>query len=488
MAQPSHKTILRHPLASKRYLIGFANPSEDGEKPEVFELLCRYEAKGPIGKGTYGFVCSARDSNLVESYNELSPTEMEEEESDLTPEERFDDFTLVAVKKICRIFESNQPRMWLCAAREIELMMTLNHPNVMSCSDFFIPLGGVDAMTYESILRLRQTFESVYLVMKKMDYTLREVLDANEIPEDENDPDSEPMKCPKTKMVLHPLSKEYRQFILYQILNGVGYLHRCCVIHRDLKPENIILDRNYTTCITDFGQGRKVGGVGSFETVLDTCTQWYAAPETLTIAMNDASNTGFIDNASFHNMDVWSIGCIAAELLIGRPLFPSSMGGVQQLRSILEVLGKPTDADVNAIFESRDDKTKISFQNELKSLLNHYTGYTTTLDTVLKSPLESEEVDPSEVSMIKSCLEWDPKKRITIAEALASPFFTEAGYTPEIEAQGDAPPTVDSFVRAEDISDAASGRNFLWSLFVRQHPEVGEMWKKLEAKHNAEHI
>eukprot|EP00796_Vickermania_ingenoplastis_P004290 gene4290-3106_t len=483
MSQTTHRTLLRHPLASKRYLIQFVDSSGESEKTEVFELLSRYEAHGPIGQGTYGFVCAARDINLVEEY-QASGRDGPIDEEEMSPEEMYDEYTLVAVKKLCRLFESNQPRMWLCAAREIQLMMTLNHPNVMSCSDFFIPLGGVDTMNYETILRLRQTFDSVYIVMKKMDYTLREVLDANTTPEDEDDEGSNPKTCPTTKLVLHPLSKEYRQYILYQILNGVGYLHKCRVIHRDLKPENIILDRNYTTCITDFGQGRKVGGVESFQTVLDTCTQWYAAPETLTLNMTEAANTGFLDSDSFHNMDVWSIGCIAAEMLIGRPLFRSPFGGAQQLRAILEVLGKPSEADVASILEYRDDNTKIMFQRELNKLLRGIPESPSNLDRILRSPLDSEEVDRDEVSMIKSCLEWDPRRRITIAEALSSPFFTSEGYDPEIK--GSITEQEAYSVRPSDISDAARGRQFLWSLFVRQHPEVGELWRKLEQKHNEE--
>lgn len=471
--QASLRTLLRHPLASKRYVITFSDGTGES-KNEVFELLSRYEAHGPLGMGTYGFVCAARDFNLVEEYQSvLHP----QEEGDMSPEEMYDEYTLVAVKKLCHLFESNQPRMWLCAAREIQLMLNLKHPNVISCTDFFIPLGGVDMMTYESINRLRQNFESVYIVMKKMDYTLREVLDASAIPEEQGGPRT----CPKTKLALHPLTKEYRKYILYQILNGVGYLHHCRIIHRDLKPENIILDRNYTTCITDFGQGKKVGGVESFQTVLDTCTQWYAAPETLTIAMTN-SGVGFIDNDSYHNMDVWSIGCIAAEMLIGRPLFYSaSFGGVQQLRAILDLLGKPSDSDLNSLLEYRDDCTKIMFNQELQKLLSGFSS-TTNIDGILRSPLADEEVDVHEVEMIKACLEWDPRRRITIAAALASPFFTEEGYDPNIIG---CDQSIEGYaVRQDDISDAMSGRNFLWGLFVQQHPEVGELWRKLEMKQN----
>lgn len=476
------KTLLRHPLASKRYLIDFAD-SSGGKKVEVFDLLCRYEAHLPIARGVYGFVCAARDLHLVDNFNEEKPVPPEDSE-EMTPEEYFDDCTLVAVKKLCRLFENNQPRLWLCATREVQLMLTLTHPNVMSCTDFFIPLCEVTELTFEKIVHLSRSFENVYIVMKKMDYTLREVQEACVLPSDPANEDSEFQRCSLTNMVLHPVSKEYRRHILYQILSGVGYLHHCRVIHRDLKPENIMLDRNYNTCITDFGQGKKLENQDSFETVLDTCTQWYAAPETLTISATESSHIGFIDNESFHHVDIWSIGCIAAELLIGRPLFLSHPGGVQQLRSILDVLGHPSAADVEAILEYRDEQSRPMFQKEINRWIQQsHASSPSIIDSLLASPLD-EELDHNEIKMIKSCLEWDPKKRITIDDALSNPFFVSAGYNPTTEGKMDVSP--DDFVRADDILDAESGRKFLWSLFLRQHPEVGEMWKNLEQKHNQE--
>lgn len=488
MSQLTHRTLLRHPLASKRYLISF--PGEE-DKVEVFDLLCRYEAHGPIARGTFGYVCAARDSHLVEEYNASSALGVEGDNSEenegegMTPEERYDNFTLVAVKKIPRIFENNQYRIWLCATREIQLMMTLHHPNVLGCTDFFIPLSEADSMSYEKMENLRRTFENVYIVLKKIDYTLREVLAAAVVHEVEDDESSPEKCCPLTKSVLHPLPREYRQFIMYQILKGVGHLHKCRVIHRDLKPENILLDRNYATYITDFGQGKKLGPSESFQTVLDTCTQWYAAPETLTISsLPKGNNLGVIDYASFHHVDVWSIGCLAAELLIGRPLFVSTAGGRQQFQSILEVLGSPTSEDIASILEYRDEETRVAYLGVLKSCSQTMRNIPGKLDDILKSPIDSEEVDSDEVAMIKGCLEWDPKKRIRISDALDSPYFTESGYEKDPEDPADSPQPFDSLVKEEDILDARKGREFLWSLFVRQHPEVGELCKKLEKCHN----
>jgi serine/threonine protein kinase len=576
MSQAPLSTILRHPLASKRCMMIFNANGE--ETMEIFELLSRYEAVSPIGQGTYGFVCSARDNDLVEAF-QVNPPE-EYEEPSLSPEDReeiYDTATLVAVKKLRQLFEHNQPRMWLCATREIQLMMAFQHDNVISATDFFIPLGGVEMMTYESILNLQCSFDSVYVVMKKMDYTLREVLDSTEVTEEELDPDyaalwkrlnslmkttneehhnataaaaeagtnsdvaekvgetqtqtytttvacasvdgsagdavvltkttaedelhvetpapqenngASPLSgiyCPITGLHIHALTKDYRKFILYQIFRGVGYLHLCPVIHRDLKPENIMLDRSYGTRITDFGQGRDVGvnTASDYEqTMLDNCTQWYAAPETLTVAIN--SPVGFIDHESFHGVDVWSIGCIAAEMLIGRPLFyTAAMGGKAQLLSIFRVLGEPSQKAIESIADYRDKDTKEFFINSIKKLIKTAPPSTTlqfTLDDLLRSPFGDEDED--ERRLIMDCLCWDPRDRITIQAALQNPYFTKDKYDPTIDPD-DTAKRVPS-VRPEDISEPVSGRAFLWNLFLERHPEVGELWKSLVAKHDKE--
>ncbi|KAK7195177.1 protein kinase [Novymonas esmeraldas] len=559
--QPPLSTILRHPLASKRCMMVFHQNGE--ETLELFELLSRYEGVGPIGQGTYGFVCSARDNDLVETFQVEPPEEYED--TTLTPEEReemYDTYTLVAVKKLRQLFEHNQPRMWLCATREIQLMMAFQHDNVMSATDFFIPLGGVDMMTYDSILHLQRTFDSVYVVMKKMDYTLREVLDSSTVTaaelapgyetwwrrlamlvaesaeavdssavpasrlkaEAEAEAEAAPAQsvdtcdavvaqddpltvpavedtaaaaedgdaaaavcCPLTKVGLHPLTRDYRKFILYQVLRGVGYLHLCPVIHRDLKPENIMLDRSYGTRITDFGQGRDVGlnaTTDYVQTVLDNCTQWYAAPETLTVAIN--APMGFIDHDSFHGVDVWSIGCIAAELLIGRPIFyTTSMGGKHQLLTIFRALGEPSARAIESIAEYRDTDTKELFIHSIKKLVKtapRSSTVTPALAELLRSPFGDEDED--EVQLILDCLRWDPRERITIQAALRSPFFIKDGYDPVIDTD-DTAKRVPS-VRPEDILEPVSGRAFLWNLFLQRHPEVKELWTSLVAKREEE--
>ncbi|CCW61871.1 unnamed protein product [Phytomonas sp. EM1] len=663
-------TTLSHALSSARSTLVFQHP--DGEEFRVvFDVLFRYEVVGPIGYGTYGCVCSAWDRNRVKEFELNPPAEYIAVETAEEREALYDAATHVAIKKLSTLFEFNQPRMWLCASREIQLMMAFKHVNVLSAIDFFIPLGNVDGLTYESMQRLRNTFDSVYVVMNKMDYSLREVLDSafitvaeaspeymemllrssehdatpvlscettpklskssafsdainaentaeepnnslskvirssedfggdkrdgklslqairehilsgafesselyNQIrkfsrstrqmlmkicssrliprstsegvddwgceggwqeiglnpprrastPSSENParegadlagksltPEKEPLKSgvgktpettgkkspwvprtpsgqnlcfPGTGLPLHPLSKDYRKFILYQIFRGVGYLHRCPVMHRDLKPENILVDYNYNTCITDFGQGRDVGVNKSerVHTMLGNCSQWYAAPDTL-ILSTDTVKTGFVDNEFFHAIDVWSIGCIAAEMLIGYPLFyNSSMSSVGHLVAVVETLGEPSCESVCAILDRRYESDKESFLYVIECIRVLLKGRQSILKHLLKSPFGDETED--EVQLIMSCLVWNPQDRITIQKALESPYFIDDGYEPVIDPKDTAKQV--AVVRQEEVSDTASGRAFLWNLFTKRHPEVNELWNILEEHHKA---
>ncbi|EAN91721.1 putative protein kinase [Trypanosoma cruzi] len=511
-------TICRHPLASKRFMIVFRN-DEGEELPEIFELRTRYEAIAPIAKGAYGFVCAATDNDLVENFH-MSPPE-EYNDPSLSKEERLDIYeshTTVAVKKLRQLFEQNRPRMWLCATREIQLMMAFKHENVMSALDFFIPLGDCERMTYESVEYLRHNFDSVYIVMKKMEYTLREVLESSVFTttdtQDEGGKQSNGKitssagtekhddgahddinkstarrneriaRCPQTHLVLHPLARDYRMFILYQLLRGVGYMHLCLVIHRDIKPENIMLDRNYNTRVCDFGQGRDAVATeldGVLQTFLDNCTQWYAAPETLTLA-NVSSPSGFVDQKTLHAADVWSIGCIAAEMLIGRPLFYCRhRGGVGQLNAIMGVLGKLPEEAAERILQQRDEDTQKLFESVMRREMQQHLHKSSTLRSLLQSPYG--DVDEEEIRLIERLLCYDPSQRITIQEALQSNYFINEGYEPVIDPDDTA--THVRAVEAKEVVDAVRGRRFLWSLFLKHHPEVEELMRVLEIRRNS---
>jgi mitogen-activated protein kinase 15 len=108
----------------------------------------------------------------------------------------------------------------------------------------------------------------------------------------------------------------HNRYIMYQICKGMKYLHSADVIHRDLKPSNILINSDCSLKICDFGLARSMAADSPDKDVVMTeevATRWYRAPEVLL-----GSQT--YDKSA----DVWSVGCILGELLLGKPLFPGN--------------------------------------------------------------------------------------------------------------------------------------------------------------------
>merc|ERR1719464_166703 len=183
--------------------------------------------------------------------------------------------------------------------REIKLLMHFNHQDIISLIDV-IPCDSTDI----------DTFNDVYLIMPKMETTLAKVIRSRQ-----------------------KLTDRHFQFFMYQMLRGLAYMHSANVIHRDLKPENILI--NGADCnvkITDFGLARGVCKDENIEKPTEyVVTRWYRSPEVMCSA-------GFYDES----VDIWSLGCIFAELILRRPLFPGQ-NYLDQLKIIFEVMGTPKD-------------------------------------------------------------------------------------------------------------------------------------------------
>lgn len=200
----------------------------------------------------------------------------------------------VAVKKIARAFDCliDAKR----SLREIKLLRSLKHENIISIIDMFLP---------ES-----RNFEDIYIVQEFMETDLHKVIQSNQT-----------------------LTKDHHQYFIYQILIGVDYLHRSNVVHRDLKPANVLVNMNCDIKICDFGLGRVC-----WNEQLDlsdyVVTRWWRAPEVV-----------LLPSAYSSAVDIWSIGCILAELLGRKPIF-RGRDHVDQLKTIFQVLGAPSDFDL----------------------------------------------------------------------------------------------------------------------------------------------
>ena len=129
------------------------------------------------------------------------------------------------------------------------------------------------------------------------------------------------------------LTPDHFKVFLYQLLRGLAFIHSTGVLHRDLKPKNILANSNCKLKICDFGLARPyLPDTHSCTAWTDyVATRWYRAPELC----------GCMYGAYSQAVDVWGIGCLFAEMLLGKPLFPGR-DTVSQLQLITDLLGKPT--------------------------------------------------------------------------------------------------------------------------------------------------
>jgi len=140
------------------------------------------------------------------------------------------------------------------------------------------------------------------------------------------------------------LTNEHVQYFTYQILRGMKYVHSASVIHRDLKPGNLLVNSDCELKICDFGLSRGFDSAAEDGTTPMTeyvATRWYRAPEIM-LALRRYGTA----------IDVWSIGCILAELLLGRPLFKGK-DYVDQLNKILDILGTPSNDVLKRVASER---------------------------------------------------------------------------------------------------------------------------------------
>ncbi|XP_068110105.1 mitogen-activated protein kinase 12-like [Hyperolius riggenbachi] len=261
----------------------------------------------------------------------------------------------VAIKKLLRPFQSlvHAKR----AYRELRLLKHMNHENVISLLNVFTPDDSLE------------TFQTFYLVMPFIPLDLARLLK------------------------LQKLNRSLIAYLLYQILRGLQYIHSAGVVHRDLKPSNIGVNENYEIKILDFGLARQ----SESEMTGYVVTRWYRAPE-------------IILNWMHYNqtVDIWSVGCIMAEMITGRVLFP---GGdyFDELNKIIEVIGSPQPSLINKM-ESKHA------QDYLKML-------------PAKQKKNFKELFPTmsalEIDLLEKMLELDPEKRLSALQCLAHPYLEE---------------------------------------------------------------
>lgn len=260
---------------------------------------------------------------------------------------------IIALKKIR--LEAEDEGIPSTAIREISLLKELQHANIVRLYDVV------------------HTEKKLTLVFEYLDQDLKQYLDHCE----------------------GGLETGILKSFLYQLLRGVGYCHHHRVLHRDLKPQNLLINREGELKLADFGLARAFGiPVRSY--THEVVTLWYRSPDVLMGSRKYSTP-----------VDIWSIGCIFAEMSSGRPLFPGTSES-DQLHRIFSSLGTPTEdmyAGLVDLPEYRPD----------------FKIYPTPDNLAFLSP----KLDTLGVELLSLMLKYDPSQRIDAKTALDHPYFDE---------------------------------------------------------------
>ncbi|KAK9411314.1 serine/threonine-protein kinase ICK [Crotalus adamanteus] len=256
---------------------------------------------------------------------------------------------LIAIKRMKRKFYSWEECMNL---REVKSLKKLNHANVVKLKE---------------VIRENDNLYFVFEYMKENLYQLM-----------------------KERNKLFPESTVRN--IMYQILQGLAFIHKHGFFHRDLKPENLLCMGPELVKIADFGLAREIRSRPPYTDYVST--RWYRAPEVLLRSTNYSSP-----------IDIWAVGCIMAEVYTLRPLFPGT-SEIDTIFKICQVLGTPKKNDWPEGYQlagTMHFRWPQCVPNNLKTLI----------------PNASSEA----IQLMRDMLQWDPKKRPTASQALRYPYF-----------------------------------------------------------------
>ncbi|XP_053303227.1 mitogen-activated protein kinase 15 isoform X4 [Pleuronectes platessa] len=266
---------------------------------------------------------------------------------------------IVAVKKIFDAFRNRTDAQR--TFREIMFLQEFgDHPNIVKLLN---------------VIRA-QNDKDIYLIFEYMDSDLHAVI--------------------KKGSLLKDIHKRY---VMYQLFKGVKYLHSGNVIHRDQKPSNVLLDTDCVVKLCDFGLARSLNQIqedsGNPALTEYVATRWYRAPEIL------LGSTRYTKG-----VDMWSLGCILGEMLLGKALFPGT-STINQIEKIMIAIPHPSPEDVLAI------KSEYGSSVIQRMLLKPQVS----LEDLLKP-----SVPPDALDLLRGLLVFNPDKRLTAEQALQHPY------------------------------------------------------------------
>lgn len=276
--------------------------------------------------------------------------------------------TRVAIKMVPKAFQDEIDAKRIL--REIKLLKHLKHENIVGIVDMMPPM-----------MRYVDDFKDVYIVSELMETDLYRIIYSKQ-----------------------SLSLDHVQYFIYQVLRALKYIHSANVLHRDLKPSNLLVNSNCDLKVCDFGLAR---GVLDSDQMRDSTkrhllteyvvTRWYRAPEIM-LACHEYDKP----------VDVWSTGCILAELLARKPFFPGE-DYIDQLTLITTKLGKLAEDELDFVTSEKAKRFMRKLPNKAPAPLSQ----------------QFPNASPECLDLLRQMLQIHPRKRITVDDALKHPFMAQ---------------------------------------------------------------
>ncbi|GAB5034807.1 cmgc mapk protein kinase [Nannochloropsis oceanica] len=316
-----------------------------------FALDERYKKLDYLGEGSYGVVIATEDTT--------------------------DKDIKIAVKGVIGLFSGSNSHLDPIRkiAREVRISRQVDHPHVIKLIDAYVPPVA--------------EFDHVYLMFEHMDKSL--------------------WKVAYGKYDLAPVQI---QWLMYQLVCGIHYLHSLGVMHRDLAPTNVLVNKTLELKICDLGFARTTATIGPNDIGLsrEAVTQYWRAPE---VELSVGGYTKAID--------MWAIGVIFADMLAKRPILHSK-SVKELLTKQIALVGKPDDETIERVATVNYNRQHKYFLQRMDAPAQPY-----DLSKLFSTPANDAERSlwAAGLDLVSKLLLFDPEKRLTAAEAMAHPFFDE---------------------------------------------------------------
>lgn len=351
--------------------------------------------------------------------------------------------TVCAIKQVVQIFE--QVGMARRVLREMRVLSMMDHRNLVT------------------LLDLKYQGEALYFITECCETDLHQLIHRD-----------------KKLLCANSINISARVRIMHHVLLGLQHLHSYAIVHRDIKPSNILITSNLEAKICDFGLARQISAQNadmtaphdetSFYVTNDpmtpyVVTRWYRAPEVV-----------ITEGAYQLAQDIWASGCVFAEMMSGKVLFPGE-DTFHQLHLIVAGLGRPTFADMNFPGINRSTISWFKSLSDSKECLAEK----------LRSPYWDDLQESNPVfqqlflQLMRGVLQFNPQNRLSASKALAYPLFEAMGQP------GDLPPEEEFSAdqgQLQDIEACPPSRRALKDLVVAeaQHIQMQRIWRDVHEK------